>query len=184
MLLLYLVMVQELMLPENIYIPLCFYFIPYTVTVPVLHGSFTFHYASTLSVPQILDQVLDSHLHSTMLLLYPIMTAMRGCPAMLIYIPLCFYFIVSDRQDAQIVTIIYIPLCFYFIEIFDHSVVPAVDHLHSTMLLLYLGANCPISCAIKFTFHYASTLSHFFCKPNVSITDLHSTMLLLYRGSW
>ena len=100
-----------------IYIPLCFYFIPYTGTVPVLHGSFTFHYASTLSVPQILDQVLDSHLHSTMLLLYPIMTAMRGCPAMLIYIPLCFYFIVSDRQDAQIVTIIYIPLCFYFIPL-------------------------------------------------------------------
>ena len=57
----------------HIYIPLCFYFIEIEITVgetPVT--KFTFHYASTLSARPVIDGVLYSNLHSTMLLLYPV----------------------------------------------------------------------------------------------------------------
>ena len=54
---------------------------------------------------------------------------------------------------------IYIPLCFYFILLYLFDL--AVDqHLHSTMLLLYLHiATTHAIRKSKFTFHYASTLS-------------------------
>ena len=140
----------------RIYIPLCFYFIPFH-----LDCRFT-----------------RSHLHSTMLLLYPEI-AFDISGVFMIYIPLCFYFICSK------------PL-FSFISF----------NLHSTMLLLYPSACDIISLqAPGFTFHYASTLSPFsaqqrrlmhiyipLCfyfiknclKLTMNETDLHSTMLLLY----
>ena len=77
-----------------------------------------------------------SHLHSTMLLLY-----------------------LSRRDLPDTCVIIYIPLCFYFIASFSISVALPISDLHSTMLLLYptVGVSC---CSLSlFTFHYASTLS-------------------------
>ena len=56
---------------------------------------FTFHYASTLSL-------------STKILFFVIF---------LIYIPLCFYFIVFLFFIVPTIIFIYIPLCFYFIAI-------------------------------------------------------------------
>ena len=120
--------------------------------------------------------------------------------------------------------VIYIPLCFYFIRI-GVTVRDSPDSdLHSTMLLLYPGqpADPPVQETIyiplcfyfivislkdciflrRFTFHYASTLSSFtnvaifsfliyiplcfyFIQVNHPQTqppekNLHSTMLLLY----
>ena len=101
---------------NSIYIPLCFYFIHDLRHVIVQAISeFTFHYASTLSGHPRKITRAPTNLHSTMLLLYPLL-AWRGirrsekftfhyastlssifgqkrCFRILIYIPLCFYFI-------------------------------------------------------------------------------------------
>ena len=126
-----------------IYIPLCFYFITCHLLHPVQSFQFTFHYASTLSHHRpSMNDFVHTHLHSTMLLLYPLffMTAYYTGE---IYIPLCFYFIESLRDVAAYPVQIYIPLCFYFI----------VDNPEDKRRN-YNG----------FTFHYASTLSRIWSK--------------------
>ena len=102
------------------------------------HGwLFTFHYASTLSE-----------------------FANQCGKKILIYIPLCFYFIEVSvlhnvayinlhstmlllyrgcaADEFRRIRLIYIPLCFYFIACLRSSHI-LYSHLHSTMLLLYLG---------------------------------------------
>ena len=64
----------------------------------------------------------------------------------------------SDKMTVAIPEGIYIPLCFYFI-------VMAVEELGYVM---------------KFTFHYASTLSQIAILDEQEKSHLHSTMLLLY----
>ena len=141
-----------------------------------------------------------------MLLLYPVLRLCRG-PANLIYIPLCFYFIVGAAMNGIDVSSIYIPLCFYFICMLSELVRAGAINLHSTMLLLYqppLPALYAYRCV--FTFHYASTLSYNRYRLNIlrypiyiplcfyfikfvfrysrgRTENLHSTMLLLYRVS-
>ena len=121
----------------RIYIPLCFYFIPYhqrryeqrhRIYIPLcfyfilnlgqedLNELINLH--STMLLLYLFRQTWASmprdNLHSTMLLLYPGILADKTGQNF-IYIPLCFYFIRrwwpyrSDRSQ------IYIPLCFYFI---------------------------------------------------------------------
>ena len=100
----------------------------------------------------------------------------------IIYIPLCFYFIISASTSTPRSSYIYIPLCFYFI----------------------LKGGFASLGDIVFTFHYASTLSvsagsntlwsitiyiplcFYFILLSGSVSApacpyLHSTMLLLYR---
>ena len=80
--------------------------------------------------------------------------------SLLIYIPLCFYFIGSAPGYHDACLLIYIPLCFYFI-----LVDATIEYIHSI-----------------FTFHYASTLSGRWCSiVRRHKLHLHSTMLLLYR---
>ena len=102
-----------------IYIPLCFYFIGVDRSVvpwrrPHLHSTmlllyptdvvhkilcfceFTFHYASTLSYFEAPCSSSHHNLHSTMLLLYHDF-ASRLTYRVKIYIPLCFYFILSEN---------------------------------------------------------------------------------------
>ena len=98
-------------------------------------ASFTFHYASTLSI---------------MVLIF--------MAASLIYIPLCFYFILRLPSNTRGSVFIYIPLCFYFIS----------------------NTNMGMMQGFKFTFHYASTLSKTNIVKNMEKDHLHSTMLLLY----
>ena len=118
------------------------------------------------------------HLHSTMLLLYPsVMWSIRiRC---IIYIPLCFYFILRSCC-AAVRRSIYIPLCFYFIRspaLFYGS----VFHLHSTMLLLYLLC---ISAVVWSSLDLHSTMLLLYrlsaSTVRTSLSNLHSTMLLLY----
>ena len=141
-----------------IYIPLCFYFISVCPRDPViilyLHSTmlllyrilfqvislvylFTFHYASTLSNRFPRHYAGAVHLHSTMLLLYLWISPVSRFQKF-IYIPLCFYFIRNDWKWIAHCSLIYIPLCFYFIRVKEAGL---------------------SSRAIKFTFHYASTLS-------------------------
>ena len=96
------------------------------------------------------------------------------------YIPLCFYFIQIRNLSINIPSIFYIPLCFYFIYIFIARS-SSISVLHSTMLLLYRYYRLvKEQRQLYFTFHYASTLSHY-RDPNRSHSHvLHSTMLLLY----
>ena len=115
-----------------------------------------------------------------MLLLYQAIQAQEK-PGCKIYIPLCFYFILSNYATTGAVDVftfhyastlssripllqlhdlrIYIPLCFYFIP----------------------GDRCGKGILqYPFTFHYASTLS---CRHEYKCEfefNLHSTMLLLY----
>ena len=120
---------------------------------------FTFHYASTLSdkltgehslkvnlhstmlllypTVQNYTRTIQSHLHSTMLLLYPCIRPDVDGGMSVIYIPLCFYFILNCNFALRMQTLftfhyastlskpisefparifIYIPLCFYFIR--------------------------------------------------------------------
>ena len=99
------------------------------------------------------------HLHSTMLLLYP----------------LC-------GLSIFITTFIYIPLCFYFIAFFALLSSMLDTYLHSTMLLLYRVSPLKPTPEPLFTFHYASTLSLFHLLTSYLLSNLHSTMLLLYRA--
>ena len=166
----------------NIYIPLCFYFIVDVITAFNWLNLFTFHYASTLSRLEPFQLGILDDLHSTMLLLYPVAEP-KPFQYELIYIPLCFYFIVlcaashtlhiwftfhyastlsPSGMIARISSLsIYIPLCFYFI-----SAMPGMLDL----------------AAASFTFHYASTLSSDRHFRIAAFLDLHSTMLLLYRN--
>ena len=75
-----------------IYIPLCFYFIGKARAdgAPVIPS--TFHYASTLSIHARPRNNKHTNLHSIMLLLYRYL-ASGSDVKVLIYIPLCFYFI-------------------------------------------------------------------------------------------
>ena len=144
-------------------------------------NTFTFHYASTLSW----------RMSFTL-------------PSVLIYIPLCFYFItachvaavpghkftfhyastLSRQRHCKSFTdlSIYIPLCFYFIQKALIEVMYSFKNLHSTMLLLYPSVPLLATLAkITFTFHYASTLSRTIFWPGPPNSYLHSTMLLLYH---
>ena len=131
------------------------------LTISYTPIAFTFHYASTLSHP---------------FFVFP-------QRSFVIYIPLCFYFILSS------------PFSGFFLE-----------NLHSTMLLLYLFTYIFRQClsaftfhyastlsagnaldSVKdflFTFHYASTLSDIYFQRYYASLNLHSTMLLLYPSDF
>ena len=99
---------------NNIYIPLCFYFI-FLGHLNAFSGSeFTFHYASTLSFIASPVSATAAYLHSTMLLLYPETVNIMGPqgPAF------TFHYASTLSRPAQIV----------------HHI---QTDLHSTMLLLY-----------------------------------------------
>ena len=99
-----------------LYIPLCFYYIGFNRSSRIMDQLFTFHYASTISIISMQKTRISWTLHSTMLLLY------------------------HDYQSRLDYTVqLYIPLCFYYIISMCVSTVP---------------------CFI-FTFHYASTISFF-----------------------
>ena len=76
---------------------------------------FTFHYASTLYQTGPRGNRKRRNLHSTMLLLY-LVEASPDDHFVLIYIPLCFYFILARQSLQRWQKHIYIPLCFYFIR--------------------------------------------------------------------
>ena len=98
-----------------IYIPLCFYFISDWLGRHLIHSTFTFHYASTLS-PEGLHWFRSPN---------PI------------YIPLCFYFIyrLSDRLQSALYDLHSTMLLLYSLREWLRALV--VQYLHSTMLLLY-----------------------------------------------
>ena len=119
---------------------------------------FTFHYASTLSRNPRAIQHWYSHLHSTMLLLYR-QCSMKMAALTMIYIPLCFYFILPTESGPRARHLIYIPLCFYFIgrrEWLHSGTAQFTFHYASTLSLAIRKARL---CRYRFTFHYASTLS-------------------------
>ena len=100
---------------------------------------------------------------------------------LLIYIPLCFYFIPGDQQQQSPCKRIYIPLCFYFIVerlYFQCPKIVFTFHYASTLSVLFFTQIKNVS---KFTFHYASTLSNKYEETNGVVYNLHSTMLLLYQ---
>ena len=185
----------------QIYIPLCFYFIPLDAFRLRLLITFTFHYASTLSVGFGFFWSSVSYLHSTMLLLYPGRCG-RYCVCCVIYIPLCFYFIIRRMECITIIVLIYIPLCFYFICIPGNGKPDDYTftfHYASTLSSALNDSRLPPSkftfhyastlsdralssayIAKTFTFHYASTLSEEPERVGRSVLHLHSTMLLLY----
>ena len=79
-------------------------------------------------------------------------------------------------------TLIYIPLCFYFIVALSQMTGYESYDLHSTMLLLYRRYPPRLNRQYTaFTFHYASTLSAKYNERTAMYAYLHSTMLLLYH---
>ena len=119
---------------------------------------FTFHYASTLSVPEDLARQYRLYLHSTMLLLYLNTICVFASTS-----PIFTFHYASTLSAIALVApaiqnLIYIPLCFYFIlQALD--AMREMSNLHSTMLLLYRGRRFERISSDQFTFHYASTLS-------------------------
>ena len=121
MLLLYQSDYNRLIIGIQLYIPLCFYYIasvystgaemlnPLHSTMLLLYLShiikgskdylFTFHYASTISLKGALSGLKETPLHSTMLLLYLYRAAAVAYTCDL-YIPLCFYYIISENLIA------------------------------------------------------------------------------------
>ena len=140
---------------------------------------FTFHYASTVSYAGSVYYKRYIHLHSIMLLLY------LGFPnsltfSTIIYIPLCFYCIWSDKFPGIFYTNLHsIMLLLYHGQPQSTDISDA--YLHSIMLLLYPGSGIIKSGAVRFTFHYASTVSTIWNRLMADLQNLHSIMLLLYR---
>ena len=144
---------------QYIYIPLCFYFISWPFHQVRICSSFTFHYASTLSPMSMVIIRPQCHLHSTMLLLY-------------------------QREIAVHVdgVIIYIPLCFYFILVRTTQCGDIRNNLHSTMLLLYPASSARLDAVYNIYIPLCFYFILVWCKcQRISCSDLHSTMLLLYR---
>ena len=120
--------------------------------------SFTFHYASTISVSYCGFDCSCYHLYIP-LCFYYIYGITRICDIPIsftfhyastishyrtprhyrtpLYIPLCFYYILSDPQAGRCGKPLYIPLCFYYIHHSKGSQGSKKSTLHSTMLLLY-----------------------------------------------
>ena len=188
--------------------------------LPTLHSTMLLLY---LCDREICVAVL-AHLHSTMLLLYPKVSGWNPLKwkftfhyastlsgmfpkqnqPVIIYIPLCFYFICVKREfgiyDDEFtfhyastlsahpsgcpkIDKIYIPLCFYFIQAPLSSVACQVSNLHSTMLLLY---QIPFPTSPAFSLIYIPLCFYFIHDKGFCICtneNLHSTMLLLYRLS-
>ena len=164
-----------------IYIPLCFYFIERKCRVWPLQPEFTFHYASTLSEINNIVQQCKTHLHSTMLLLYPILRySFGGYFTYLHSTMLLLYLKTGIRLSLRAGKFTFHYASTLSIENANKKVMCA--HLHSTMLLLYQnGFSSLLSNTCKFTFHYASTLSKYLRGIGGQEINLHSTMLLLYR---
>ena len=185
---------------------------------------FTFHYASTLSPPQIFWQPDLSNLHSTMLLLYLLFGQAELNSSIYLHSTMLLLYRRPPLVDLRLDVLIYIPLCFYFIiasHNFNSRSILFTFHyastlsrtkskLDTTLVLFTFHYASTLSCAIAynthilslFTFHYASTLSvkisdvvkvcniyiplcfYFIVMSStreVTPLNLHSTMLLLYR---
>ena len=165
-----------------IYIPLCFYFIAGEMEDRRLQNAFTFHYASTLSKEMSTGWgaffKFTFHYASTLSKQIPELP-----PGILIYIPLCFYFI------AKLSALSFYPLTFTFHYASTLSnggvrIGAGVKHLHSTMLLLYLN---PLAFSAETYLNLHSTMLLLYPVSRISThlkeINLHSTMLLLYLAA-
>ena len=125
------------------------------------------------------NQVHNCHLHSTMLLLYHL--AFRVTVSfILIYIPLCFYFIskaLNLSTSQNIFTFHYAST----LSRFQHFLRWRHNNLHSTMLLLYPFL---VGVSLLVFLHLHSTMLLLYRMSarvaNTTGRYLHSTMLLLY----
>ena len=125
--------------------------------------------------------IYGSYLHSTMLLLYReiLFRAKRIAEFTFHYASTLSE---TCREFKFVEELIYIPLCFYFIM---SDMTPATNEIIFTFhyaSTLSKDLELTIITKKKFTFHYASTLStHWGSMPRRQ-QYLHSTMLLLYRS--
>ena len=119
--------------------------------------TFTFHYASTISILRQQKSMESLALHSTMLLLYPVYTVFRESEN-----HFTFHYASTISPVRQAVEV-------------RHSVF--TFHYAST---ISTSANSSQTAEQNFTFHYASTISGKRWKIHSYLTSLHSTMLLLY----
>ena len=172
---------------------------------PRQHPSFTFHYASTLSVNAAVDNANSADLHSTMLLLYPIRVLFSGVhgPGFTFHYASTLSLAESTKTTTNgnlhstmlllygsytitevSNTCIYIPLCFYFILRPAQIVHHIQPDLHSTMLLLY-PVHAPDAWLLDMNLHSTMLLLYPRSDKDKGFTcsNLHSTMLLLYRYS-
>ena len=98
------------------------------------------------------------YLHSNMFLLFLKRTKTETL-AIIIYIPICFYYFRVSNHIYYEVTSIYIPICFYYFR--EHVFSSRVNHhLHSNMFLLF-----PLTDNVF----------------NPELVNLHSNMFLLFR---
>ena len=185
-----------------IYIPLCFYFIKIAAANSISGYSFTFHYASTLSRLQLQIASADTHLHSTMLLLYhyPWKDSSYGEPeftfhyastlsswmmlATAMTTKFTFHYastLSGSLRRSLLSSLIYIPLCFYFISSAAHAAIFFFPIYIPLCFYFILTKSTKSSCNCLFTFHYASTLSLISTQNTSHNHNLHSTMLLLYH---
>ena len=93
-----------------------------------------------------------------MLLLY-LFSACGTANVDVIYIPLCFYFILQIRQILKRLRHIYIPLCFYFIK-FCLTAESRQPRIYIPLCFYFIWSSSDENVTVdSFTFHYASTLS-------------------------
>ena len=170
----------------NIYIPLCFYFIPVSSS-SIQHSKhiyipLCFYFIQPL---QPLPRSTDTHLHSTMLLLYPNPAFSFCCRSthlhstmLLLYPFFARTFVLFFKNLHSTMLLLY------------HCRKLLIDcvlhHLHSTMLLLYQDTGITKS---TFSDIYIPLCFYFIhyrrLKREADIRYLHSTMLLLYLSdSW
>ena len=117
-----------------LYIPLCFYLYWRWWSGELWKHNFTFHYASTYTMPDKCLTEMHTALHSTMLLLIHSRNAREGVRERL-YIPLCFYLYLF--LDSLMCSISSFTFHYASTYTFLHNYIFSVNKtLHSTMLLL------------------------------------------------
>ena len=144
-------------------------------------SQFTFHYASTLSLFATRFPDMQSHLPSTMLLLYP------GCSERCRNSPDVFTFHYASTLSGWKANFSFMIMkfTFHYASTLSRTAITASDaglNLHSTMLLLYpaVRVRARIFCFIyiPLCFYFIIRREQQSCSKRI---NLHSTMLLLYR---
>ena len=166
----------------DIYIPLCFYFIHCRrKRKDRIQMTFTFHYASTLSLPKTARRirmwVFTFHYASTLSKKVRFIW-IRHCSFTFHYASTLS--VRGSENDPTETNLHSIMLLLY--RFHPSASRSFIHYLHSIMLLLYRQVfNTVFPIGKLFTFHYASTLSGRRQAVVEGNYNLHSIMLLLYR---
>ena len=143
---------------STLYIPLCFYYIIWTSAITKRLITFTFHYASTISM---FFRFLTFSLYS-------------------LYIPLCFYYIlmmISPSSFPYSTLHSTMLLLYRNSDSCNYNIICFTFHYASTISIVHTAHTKRIR---TFTFHYASTISKALKEWDITMHQLYIPLCFYY----